>query len=639
MLVDVGLPVEHRGARYNCRAFLLDGRILLLRPKMWLANDGNYRELRWFSAWKRYDETERYMLPECVRAVSGQAHAPIGDATLQLADTSMGTELCEELFTPQSPHIRMALRGVEVMANGSGSHHQLRKLDQRLDLVRSATAKTGGVYLYSNLRGCDGTRMYFDGCSCVVVNGEVVAQGQQFALEDVETVVATCDLDAVTSFRAATSSFREQASAQPTTSAGAVIDATHFSLCARGPGMAAGRVLRFPTEPRAPHFHRFEDEIARGPACWLWDYLRRSGASGFLLPLSGGADSAAVAAIVAGMCQLVVEAISDGDKVVLDDARRIGGYALDERPTSAKELAGRLLTTIYMGSSNSSAETRALAASLAGDIGASHHALEIDTVTAALVTVFEAVSGRRPRFRSRGGTTAENLALQNIQARARMVLAFMCAQLMPWVSGRSGFLLVLGSANVDEGLRGYLTKYDCSSADLNPIGGVSKNDLKAFLRWSSSADSLTGGTLPSLARIVTAPPTAELEPREDGYVQTDEQDMGMSYEELGIFGRLRKIGRCGPLSMFHALLPKWGDRLNPAQIAEKVKFFFRMYSINRHKMTTITPAYHAESYSPDDNRFDLRQFLYNTRWPWQFAAVDEAAQAATDVGADGSRSQ
>ena len=339
------------------------------------------------------------------------------------------------------------------------------------------------------------------------------------------------------------------------------------------------------------------------------------------------------------MCQLVVEAISDGDKVVLDDARRIGGYALDERPTSAKELAGRLLTTIYMGSSNSSAETRALAASLAGDIGASHHALEIDTVTAALVTVFEAVSGRRPRFRSRGGTTAENLALQNIQARARMVLAFMCAQLMPWVSGRSGFLLVLGSANVDEGLRGYLTKYDCSSADLNPIGGVSKNDLKAFLRWSSSADSLTGGTLPSLARIVTAPPTAELEPREDGYVQTDEQDMGMSYEELGIFGRLRKIGRCGPLSMFHALLPKWGDRLNPAQIAEKVKFFFRMYSINRHKMTTITPAYHAESYSPDDNRFDLRQFLYNTRWPWQFAAVDEAAQAATDVGADGSRSQ
>ena len=69
-----------------------------------------------------------------------------------------------------------------------------------------------------------------------------------------------------------------------------------------------------------------------------------------------------------------------------------------------------------------------------------------------------------------GGSEAENLALQNIQARLRMVLAFLLAQLTPWVRGRRGFLLVLGSANVDEGLRGYLTKYDCSSADINPIG-------------------------------------------------------------------------------------------------------------------------------------------------------------------------
>jgi NH3-dependent NAD+ synthetase len=67
------------------------------------------------------------------------------------------------------------------------------------------------------------------------------------------------------------------------------------------------------------------------------------------------------------------------------------------------------------------------------------------------------------------------------QARVRMVTAFFLAQLLPWVRGSHGFLLVLGSANVDEGLRGYLTKYDCSSADINPIGGVSKRDIKRFL--------------------------------------------------------------------------------------------------------------------------------------------------------------
>lgn len=118
----------------------------------------------------------------------------------------------------------------------------------------------------------------------------------------------------------------------------------------------------------------------------------------------------------------------------------------------------------------------------------------------------------------------------------------------------------------------------------------------------------------------------------------------------------------------------------------------RYYAINRHKATTLTPAYHAgaharwtppalpcsalhalpcsalharsagwftpalqlslsthaihpsthaahmhhpppthppaESYSPDDNRFDHRQFLYNFRWPWQFRAIDQLAEAA-----------
>lgn len=63
-------------------------------------------------------------------------------------------------------------------------------------------------------------------------------------------------------------------------------------------------------------------------------------------------------------------------------------------------------------------------------------------------------------------------------------------------------------------------------------------------------------------------------------------------------------------------------RHSPETIAQKVKDFFFYYAINRHKATTITPAYHAESYSPDDNRFDHRPFLYNLKWPWQFSAMD-----------------
>jgi hypothetical protein len=52
-----------------------------------------------------------------------------------------------------------------------------------------------------------------------------------------------------------------------------------------------------------------------------------------------------------------------------------------------------------------------------------------------------------------------------------------------------------------------VTKYDCSSADINPIGGISKTDLKRFILWAS-----TNFNLPILQSFIDAPPTAELEP-------------------------------------------------------------------------------------------------------------------------------
>ena len=84
--------------------------------------------------------------------------------------------------------------------------------------------------------------------------------------------------------------------------------------------------------PHAPLMKPFQDNslksfcmewvVSAGPACWLWDYLRRSGASGYMLPLSGGADSSATAAIVGCMCQLITKAIDAGDTLVEADAKR-----------------------------------------------------------------------------------------------------------------------------------------------------------------------------------------------------------------------------------------------------------------------------------------------------------------------------
>ena len=44
-------------------------------------------------------------------------------------------------------------------------------------------------------------------------------------------------------------------------------------------------------------------------------------------------------------------------------------------------------------------------------------------------------------------------------------------------------------------------------------------------------------------------------------------------------------------------------------------------------MTVLTPSYHAETYSPDDNRFDHRPFLYNAAWGWQFRAIDNEVES------------
>ncbi|KAI9023261.1 glutamine-dependent NAD synthetase with GAT domain-containing protein [Hyaloraphidium curvatum] len=617
ILIDVGMPVAHKGVKYNCRLFLLNGKVLLIRPKLWLANDGNYREARWFTAWTKIRQVEEHYLPRMIRAITGQETVPFGDGVISTVDTVVGTELCEELFTPSSPHIPMSLDGVEIIVNSSGSHWELRKLGKRLDLIRSASQKCGGVYLYANLQGCDADRLYYDGSSMIAVNGNVVAQASQFSLTDVEVITATIDIEDVRAARGAHYSRSMQAAASP---AYPRVKAD-ISLSSADPNLAGDTL---PSKPIPVTIPTPEEEISLGPACWLWDYLRRAKAGGFFIPLSGGVDSCAVALLVFSMCRQVVKAVGKGDKQVLADARAVVGEAgTDYVPTDPTEFCNRILHTIYMGSKNSSNDTKQRAADLAAKIGAYHLTLSIDTVVDAILGVFTLITGKTPQFRTHGGTFGENQAMQNVQARIRMVLSYLFAQLLLWVRGRQGSLLVLGTGNVDESLRGYLTKYDCSSADLNPIGAISKIDLRGFIGFARDDYGL-----PMLDGFLDAPPTAELEPITETYTQTDEADMGMTYAELSVFGRLRKVQMSGPYTMFGKLLSDWGSMFSPTEIATKVKRFFFYYSINRHKMTVLTPSLHCESYSPDDNRFDLRPFLYPSSWKWQFDKIDQAAAEA-----------
>lgn len=285
----------------------------------------------------------------------------------------------------------------------------------------------------------------------IVVNGDVVAQGSQFSLNDVEVITATVDIEAVRAYRFAPSRGMQALQAPEYKRI-----ETDFSLSQGSKDFMPEFV---PSSTQPIHTHLPEEEIALGPACYLWDYLRRSKAAGYLVPLSGGIDSCATAVIVFSMCRLVIAALEEGNEQVKKDVQRIAG-AYEEKgwlPKTPQELCNRIFHTVYMGmATQSSKETRSRAERLAKDIGAYHTDMNIDDVFHAEKNLLTQATGFTPNFKVHGGTVSENLALQNIQARTRMVTAYYFAQMLPTVRKRpgGGGLLVLGSANVDESLRG-----------------------------------------------------------------------------------------------------------------------------------------------------------------------------------------
>lgn len=185
-----------------------------------------------------------------------------------------------------------------------------------------------------------------------------------------------------------------------------------------------------PSSAIEPHFFSPEEEIALSTGCYLWDYMRRSGTAGFLVPLSGGIDSCATAVTVFSMCRLVIEAIQAGNEQVIADCKRIAKYT-EELPKTPQELCNQskkasftkilynytnvlpVFHTVYMGmSKQSSKETRQRAKDLSEAIGSYHVDLDIDEVYEAQRNLVVKYLNFEPKFKTQGGSVAENITLQ-----------------------------------------------------------------------------------------------------------------------------------------------------------------------------------------------------------------------------------
>jgi NAD+ synthase (glutamine-hydrolysing) len=322
--------------------------------------------------------------------------------------------------------------------------------------------------------------MMFDGSSMILLNGKVLEQGNQFSLEPVEVITATIDLEEIRSYRCGVAR-NVQAAAQPE------YPRVEFDirLSRAADDLFLSGTLQIHEEKEIQVLDPMS-EIWMSTSVYLWQYLVRTVSAGFFLSLSGGLDSSTVALFVHGMAKVVLGSIEAGSETTLADLRRVTGLK-DLVPKTPDEIVNLLLTTCYMGTENSSDETRSRAQRLAEKLGAWHLGISIDAAVQANLSIVESALQFKPEYSVNGGSRAENLALQNIQARSRLVAQYMLAQLATTARKlpRAGAaLLVLTSGNVDENLRGYYTKYDASSGDLAPLGSISKNDAKRFQRWA-----------------------------------------------------------------------------------------------------------------------------------------------------------
>lgn len=240
----------------------------------------------------------------------------------------------------------------------------------------------------------------------IAVNEQIVAQGSRFSLEGVEVVTATIDLDQVHAYRSATSR-SIQATMVPEYPRVHTDDSwPEFTL-------SAGNELDVELAPSTPirlRIHSPEEEIALVAGAYLWHYLRRCDAAGYLVPLSGGIDSCATAVAVFSMCRLAIEACEAGNETVIADVQRIARYS-ERLPKTPQELCNQILHTVYMGvKAHSSKETRSRAQELSKAIGSHHIDTDVGDVFDAHRSLIANALGFEPQFKVHGGSAAENVS-------------------------------------------------------------------------------------------------------------------------------------------------------------------------------------------------------------------------------------
>jgi NAD+ synthase (glutamine-hydrolysing) len=611
LAVCLGLPVYYESAVYNAAAMACDGRLVGLVAKQHLAGDGIHYEPRWFRRWPagRVGTIE-----------IGRDDVPIGDLVFDCGGVRIGFEICRDAWVADRTGARLAQRGADVLLNPSASHFAFAKQQIRERFVLEGSRAFCVSYAYANLLGNEAGRSIYDGGTLLASEGKLLASGPRFSFADWVLTTAVVDVAATRRARSACFDEAESRSADGNRAvvaadyrwpafddADPITTATGVCQTATGSASASRAVAGHPEWETGPH--QKEEELARAVPLALFDYLRKSGARGCVVSLSGGADSSAVALMV----HLAV-ALGERELGLRTLAARILGDEASPAPADARQLVRQLLTCVYQATRNSSHTTRHAAKTVAEAIGAELVEWSVDRVVDDYTQTVAAAIGRELTWQS------DDLALQNIQARARAPGAWLLANLRG--------ALLLATSNRSEAAVGYATMDGDTAGGLAPIAGIDKAFLLDWLRWMETTGPAGVGPLPALAVVTAQQPAAELRPA--SAQQTDEADL-MPYRVLDAIERSAIRDKRMPVEVWEAVRPQFPQH-TPQQLAAWVERFFQLWCRNQWKRERYAPSFHLDDENLDPKTW-CRFPILNSGFERELAELKRVP--ATEFGGDG----
>lgn len=520
--VSVGLPIWHQDVLYNCACLIHHQEIKGFVPKQQLANKGVHYEPRWFKAW----------IPGRLETFKYQDRAyPFGDRLFQLHNVSIGFEICEDAWSGDlRPAGSLQERGVQLVLNPSASHFAFYKSAFRKNLVVESSRQFDCVYVYSNLLGNESGRMIFDGEVFIAQKGHLLQRNSRLSYEQVNLSCATVDFN-------------------HHTSSTVMVDHQPMDLKA---------------------------EFTQAVSLALFDYMRKSRSKGFVISLSGGADSSTCSVLVTemvkrGIAELGIQGFIE--KVGLLNRVQDVESLTDNQAT--RLILSHILTCVYQATKNSSQSTFESAKDLANEIGGDFYHWNIDQEVETYTEKVEKALGKKLSWEQ------DDTSLQNIQARSRVPAIWMIANI------RNALLIT--TSNRSEGDVGYATMDGDTCGSIAPIAAVDKDFILKWLYW---AEHTLG--YQSLSRVNRLQPSAELRPLE--LEQTDEADL-MPYNIIVAIEYLAIKDHHSPLEVFNKL--KSADLASEINLANYIIKFYKLWARNQWKRERTAPSFHLDEFNID----------------------------------------